>query len=162
MKNDLNVLKDVIDFCNVEKIPGGAANKLLWNGSYIMTTAWRWFPLGDDFVDFFEARDLDTCPSEREYVSVQVWLESNTLFHVMRGNNLISLRKKYLIFLKKYFIFMKITHGMILQYLQGFGVLLIKEIAHKRMNFSIYWLTNQLQKDTTCLVTNFTEEINHF
>ena len=47
---------------------------------------WRWFPIADDFVDFFSSRDTDSTLIQREIDSVNVWLNSNTLFHVMRDN----------------------------------------------------------------------------
>jgi len=46
---------------------------------------WRWLPIGDSFVDFVASRDTDAWISQRELDSVKVWLESNTVFHVMRG-----------------------------------------------------------------------------
>ncbi len=47
---------------------------------------WRYLPLGDSFVEFMASRDIDSSLIEREIDSVNVWLNSNTLFHVMRGN----------------------------------------------------------------------------
>lgn len=49
---------------------------------------WRWLPIGDSFVDFVASRDTDAWISKRELDSVKVWMESNTVFHVMRGNKL--------------------------------------------------------------------------
>ena len=46
---------------------------------------WRWLPIGDSFVDFVASRDTDAWISQRELDSVKVWMESNTVFHVMRG-----------------------------------------------------------------------------
>lgn len=48
--------------------------------------SWRWLPIGDNFVDFVASRDTDAWISQRELESVNVWLNSNTLFHVMRDN----------------------------------------------------------------------------
>jgi hypothetical protein len=47
---------------------------------------WRYLPLGDSFVDFLSSRDIDSLLIQREIDSVNVWLESNTVFHAMRGN----------------------------------------------------------------------------
>jgi hypothetical protein len=38
-------------------------------------------------VDFFASRDLDAWLIEREVGAVNAWMNSNTLFHVMRGKN---------------------------------------------------------------------------
>lgn len=46
---------------------------------------YRWIPMGDSFIDFVASRDTDAWISQREIDSVNVWLNSNTLFHVMRG-----------------------------------------------------------------------------
>jgi hypothetical protein len=45
----------------------------------------RWLPIGDNLIDFFSSRDTDSWITNRELDSVKVWLNSNTLFHVMRG-----------------------------------------------------------------------------
>lgn len=47
--------------------------------------SWRWLPIGDTFVDYVASRDTDAWISTREIDSVNVWLKSNTIFHVMRG-----------------------------------------------------------------------------
>ncbi len=54
---------------------------------------WRWLPIGDSFVDFVASRDTDAWISKRELDSVKVWMESNTVFHVMRGNTFHFLDK---------------------------------------------------------------------
>ena len=57
------------------------------NNNYIKKAmTWRYLSLGDSFVDFMASRDIDSSLIEREIDSVNVWLNSNTLFHVMRGN----------------------------------------------------------------------------
>lgn len=54
--------------------------------SYIHGMMWRWFPITDDFVDFFSSRDSDSSLIQRERDSVDAWINSSTLFHVMRDN----------------------------------------------------------------------------
>ena len=54
--------------------------------SYIHGMMWRWFPITDDFVDFFSSRDTDSSLIQRERDSVDAWINSDTLFHVMRDN----------------------------------------------------------------------------
>lgn len=46
---------------------------------------WRWLPIGDSFVDFMASRDTDTWLIQRELDSVNVWMNSSTVFHIMRG-----------------------------------------------------------------------------
>ena len=43
-------------------------------------------PVGDEFVDLFGSRDVDSLLIEREKESVDVWLQDKTLFHIMRDN----------------------------------------------------------------------------
>jgi hypothetical protein len=69
---------DIVDFCNVEKLPNRTVN-------YIHKMMWRWLPIGDSFVDVFNSRDSDSLILQREVDSVQYWLESNKTAHIMRG-----------------------------------------------------------------------------
>jgi hypothetical protein len=54
--------------------------------SYVHGMMWRWFPIGDDFVDYFCSRDTDSTIIEREIDSIHVWLNDSKLFHIMRDN----------------------------------------------------------------------------
>lgn len=74
---------DNVDFCNINEIP--LAN---WNSNFIIQRFWRWFALGDEFVDVFLSRDSDFCIVEREQAAVLDWLNRNTIFHIMRGKYL--------------------------------------------------------------------------
>ena len=104
-----------VDFCNIEQMPydlqktwqakymhvcllscfkviGNLTQFLISlknnNNNYIKKAmTWRYLSLGDSFVDFMASRDIDSSLIEREIDSVNVWLNSNTLFHVMRGSN---------------------------------------------------------------------------
>ena len=78
-----------IDFCNINEIPFGSPTHA-WNANHMHKMSWRWLPIGDEFVDYFMSRDTDSWITEREYDSVQVWLKSNKLFHIMRGIELIN------------------------------------------------------------------------
>ena len=69
--------REFIDFCNVKS--------LKIDISHLNFYYWRWLVIGDDFVDLFVSRDVDSWIIEREYLAVTDWLRSNTLFHVMRG-----------------------------------------------------------------------------
>ena len=74
---------DNVDFCNIEELPYNLT--ATWNASYMHGMTWRWLPIGDSFIDFVNSRDTDAWIHQRELDSVNVWLNSNTLFHVMRG-----------------------------------------------------------------------------
>lgn len=88
---ELECLKENnIDFCNVNSIPAGSNNDY-WSALHMHKMTWRWIPIGDSFVDLFMSRDTDSWINEREYDSVQVWLKSKTVFHIMRG--ILSLSK---------------------------------------------------------------------
>ena len=83
-ENDPNrAYYDIVDFCNIEQMPYDLKNT--WNASYMHGMTWRWLPIGDSFVDFVNSRDTDAWIHQRELDSVNVWMASNTVFHVMRG-----------------------------------------------------------------------------
>ncbi len=91
LKNEeTSELYDLVDFCDIEKIPVDLRPKNSWNASYMHGMTWRWLPIGDSFVDFFGSRDTDSWISSREVASVEVWLKENTLFHIMRGKILTN------------------------------------------------------------------------
>lgn len=73
-----------IDFCYVEKIPYGAPLQT-WSARHMHKMTWRWLPIGDFFVDYFMSRDSDSWITDRENDSVSFWLQSNKLFHIIRG-----------------------------------------------------------------------------
>ena len=77
--DDDNDDDDIIDFCNIEKLP---PNNTV---NYIHKMNWRWLPIGDSFVDVFNSRDTDSFILQRELDSVQYWLKSNKTAHIMRG-----------------------------------------------------------------------------
>ncbi len=110
LKCELECLKDEngdllnnVDFCNVEKIPGhqnphfnyNSWSEILmgnnpglesyWIGTYMHAMKWRWFPINDPFVDIFMSRDTDSIIIQREVDSVNFWLESDKVGHIMRG-----------------------------------------------------------------------------
>ena len=72
-----------VDFCDVNKMPLDL--KTFSDVGYMITSFWRWLPIGDDFVSIFISRDTESCIFNREIAAVNEWLESKTLFHVMRG-----------------------------------------------------------------------------
>lgn len=85
---------DVIDFCNVNKF---SINLDFLNKSrheidisYMHKMMWRFLPIGDSFVEIFMSRDTDSFLSKREIDSVDVWLKSNNIGHIMRGNYFLN------------------------------------------------------------------------
>jgi hypothetical protein len=94
-----------VDFCRITRMPiiskedrdywrrGGDyfafyafASYSWWNAKYLHGMKWRWFPIGDSFVDYFMSRDSDTSFIAREYEAVKDWLARNTLMHSMRDH----------------------------------------------------------------------------
>ena len=75
---------DLVDFCNVESLPSDLSRS--WNANFMQKMSWRWLPIGDPFVDLMASRDTDAWIHQRELDSVHVWLNSSTLFHVMKGS----------------------------------------------------------------------------
>ena len=85
MKNSqTNEFYNNVDFCNVKQIPKSPLDML--DLSYLLPMTWRWLPIGDQFVDLFMSRDTDSCIFEREVAAVKEWLNSTTLFHIMKGS----------------------------------------------------------------------------
>ena len=87
-KRDSEEFLDNADMCNINKISDGKDGS--WNATFMHGTMWRWLPIGDSFVDVFSSRDTDSYILDREVASVNEWLNSETLFHIMRGNNLLE------------------------------------------------------------------------
>jgi len=87
-KDELGKLLDNTDFCYVNKINlklNSSEKSSILNGGYLDGTKWRWFPLGDSFVDVFSSRDIDSYVIQREFDSVSAWLKSEKHGHIMRG-----------------------------------------------------------------------------
>lgn len=85
-------LYENLDFCLVNNVQTKLdidenMNKTSFNlnASYVHSMMWRWFPLGDSFVDTFFSRDLDSEIIKREVDSVKEWLNSSNIGHIMRG-----------------------------------------------------------------------------
>lgn len=95
-KNENGILMDVADFCHIKNVElkfnaaslnnENEKNKYVFNADYIHAMVWRWLPLGDTFVDVFSSRDMDSYLLQREVDSVSVWLKSDKVGHIMRGN----------------------------------------------------------------------------
>jgi hypothetical protein len=103
---DLECKYNTIDFCDMNNVPsmknllgyinlmsGDEKNPQVINHvirgtdmTGVHAMMWRWFLAGDDFVDYFSSRNLDSELIEREKDSVDVWLKENTEFHIMRDN----------------------------------------------------------------------------
>jgi hypothetical protein len=89
IKCELECLQDdIIDFCNIEKLPMSLIDSnLSWSTIYIHKMIWRFLPIGDSFVSIFNSRDTDSLILKRELDSVNYWLEStNKTVHIMRDN----------------------------------------------------------------------------
>jgi hypothetical protein len=104
--NSTDEIYDNVEFCDVNKLAFGL--KKDWNASYIQGRFWRFIPIGDIFVDYFMSRDTESMIIDREVDSVKVWLQSNTLLHVMRG--IISIQYKNLFLFISLLFFISLAH----------------------------------------------------
>jgi hypothetical protein len=86
MKYTNKTLYNNIDFCDVNRIHLGIDN--FWNGSQVGEKFWRFFPIGDDFVDAFITRSVDSCVFRDEITTINQWINSEELFYLIRGKNL--------------------------------------------------------------------------
>jgi len=84
LKDENDNFIDNTDFCNIKELPVSLLNEQTWSVS-IHKMMWRWLPIGDSFVDIFISRDTDSFIIQREINSVQSWLNSNKIGHIMRG-----------------------------------------------------------------------------
>lgn len=72
-----------VDFCDIESIGYG---RRVWSAKDIQNEMWRFMPIGESFVDAFMSRDSDSLILRREKDSVDVWLQSNKVGHIMRDH----------------------------------------------------------------------------
>ncbi|KAL7643493.1 UNVERIFIED_CONTAM: hypothetical protein RMT77_005475 [Armadillidium vulgare] len=69
-------------FCDIDDLPAP-----IYTVRPYPFTMWRFAPLGDDQVDVFMSRDLDSEISRREFDAVSEWLNSTTKsLHIMRDH----------------------------------------------------------------------------
>lgn len=81
-------LNNHVEFCNIHQTPLSLIDtKKVLDLKYVHSMMWRFLPIGDSFVDSFMSRDLDSLLLQREVDSVQEWLKSENIGHIMRGNN---------------------------------------------------------------------------
>ena len=90
LRDKNNNYLDIVDFCNVEEIPRYKKKfnetAMIFNKKYLQGMFWRFLPISDLFVDIFQSRDSDSIILQREIDSVNVWLNSNNVGHIMRGD----------------------------------------------------------------------------
>ena len=80
-----------VDFCDVTRLQVNALeDKFFLDASFVHGLMWRYFPLGDEFVDVVSFRDADSYILERELDAVRAWLSSDKSAHIMRGIFIIS------------------------------------------------------------------------
>ena len=92
LKESNGQMMDVVDFCNIQNEVNlkpisfeSLNNKSQLKFDYVHAMKWRFFPIGDSFVDAFLSRDTDSNVLQRQFDSVKVWLESDKVGHIMRG-----------------------------------------------------------------------------
>ncbi len=85
-QKDADGLIDNSDFCFIENMNLKLNNlETKFNASYIHAMKWRWFPIGDSFVDLFMSRDTDNLILMREVNAVKEWIKLKKTAHIMRG-----------------------------------------------------------------------------
>jgi hypothetical protein len=79
---------DNIDFCNINELVLNLNTQRMQtlDAYYVHSMKWRWFPIGDDFVDVFASRDSDSVILQREVDSVNEWMKSHKICHIMRDH----------------------------------------------------------------------------
>ena len=85
LRDEADELLDNCDFCDITQMPqvGSLTNTI--NGNNMHAMIWRFVTIGDTFVDVFSSRDIDSLIIQREVDSVNEWLHSNKIGHIMRG-----------------------------------------------------------------------------
>ncbi|CAF0859647.1 unnamed protein product [Brachionus calyciflorus] len=85
IKCDLECENSHVEFCNIHKLPFDNFEKE-FNLNYIHSMKWRFLPIGDSFVDLFMSRDSDSMLIRRELDSVNEWIDSDNIGHIMRDH----------------------------------------------------------------------------
>ncbi|RNA04087.1 hypothetical protein BpHYR1_024455, partial [Brachionus plicatilis] len=76
-----------VDFCNIHRMPLSLKNsEKVMDLRYVHAMMWRFLSIGDSFVDLLMSRDIDSQLLQREVNSVQEWLGSGNIGHIMRDN----------------------------------------------------------------------------
>ena len=98
MNDDTLTLINNADFCYVNEMYFNLNDYLnkkeqsIFNAGYIHSMKWRWFPIGDHFVDVFSSRDTDSFIFQREIDSANEWLSAaDKVGHIMRGIDYLRL-----------------------------------------------------------------------
>ena len=74
----------LIDFCQVNQLPNFIANTV--NRKHMLSNVWKWLPLGDDFVDAFIVKNIQSYLFMDEKNSVNEWYnKSSNLFYIVMG-----------------------------------------------------------------------------
>ncbi|CAF0708504.1 unnamed protein product [Brachionus calyciflorus] len=84
LKDTNGDLYDNVDFCNIAQMPQGVFDT--WDAEFVLPEMWKWFPLGDDFVERVAPRNTGTCLLKREVDAVNEWVKSRKTFHFMRDH----------------------------------------------------------------------------
>lgn len=75
---------DKSDFINLQEY-NNVEYKLITNKS-LNAMQWRFLPHDDESVELFISRDADSRVTERELISVQEWIDSGKVLHIMRDH----------------------------------------------------------------------------
>ena len=84
--DDNGTLIDNSDFCDLSDFKAVSNGKIVRPVEYVLPRMWRFLAVGDSFIDIMMSRDTDSYIFQRELDSVNVWLNSDKLFHIMRDH----------------------------------------------------------------------------
>lgn len=84
--DDNGNLIDNADFCDLTDFIAMSNGKIVRPVEYVLPRMWRFLAVGDSFIDMVMSRDTDSYILQREVDSVNVWLNSDKLFHIMRDH----------------------------------------------------------------------------
>ena len=80
----------LIDFCRVNQLPNLIVNTV--NRRHMLSDVWKWLPLGDDFVDAFIVKNIQSFLFVDEKNSVNEWHnKSSNLFYVVMGKIILNI-----------------------------------------------------------------------
>lgn len=85
-KDENGEMIDNADFCDLNDFKVMSKGKFVMPIKYVLPRMWRFFAIGDSFIDVMMSRDTDSYILHREVESVKVWLQSDKLLHIMRDH----------------------------------------------------------------------------
>lgn len=86
LRDENGEMIDNTDFCDLSNFKVILKGQFVNPVKYVFPRMWRFFAIGDSFIDTMMSRDTDSYILQREVESVNVWLKSDKLLHIMRDH----------------------------------------------------------------------------